>query len=136
MWLALLVSEIDQYSKLHLSVTQDMNEKKASIHYREILSQDSLSRLTSPIMLKKLNQLPLFLDIVLPLNMMVQNLISSGSPLYKLPYKNTYIMETLVTESSFHTTKVEGTQSEAFTQTKKILPSPYRGGYNKEIEAY
>ena len=32
-----------------------------------------------------------------------QNLISSGSPLYKLPYKNTYVMQTLVAENTFRT---------------------------------
>ena len=35
-----------------------------------------------------------------------QNLISSGSPLYKLPYKNTYVMQTLVAENTFRTAKV------------------------------
>ena len=32
-----------------------------------------------------------------------QNLMPSGSPLYKLPYKNTYVMETLVAENAFRT---------------------------------
>ena len=99
--------------------------KKAGIHYKEILSQDNLSKLTSSIMLKKLNQLLLSLGIMLPLNMMAQNLISSGSPLYKLPYKNTYVMETLVAENSFRTAKVEKTQPGTFAQAKKVLPSPY-----------
>lgn len=34
-----------------------------------------------------------------------QNLMPSGSPLYKLPYKNTYVMETLVAENAFRTMK-------------------------------
>ena len=87
-------------------------------------------------MLKKLNQLLFFLGIMLPLNMMAQNLISSGSPLYKLPYKNTYVMETLVAENSFRTAKVEKTQPGTFAQAKKVLPSPYWEGHNKEIEMY
>ncbi|MFQ9995974.1 MAG: hypothetical protein ACLRV7_02720, partial [Hoylesella buccalis] len=69
MWLALFVSEVGQYSKLHLPVTQETSKKKAGIHYKEILSQDNLSKLTSSIMLKKLNQLLFFLGIMLPLNM-------------------------------------------------------------------
>ena len=106
------------------------------MNYKEILLQDNLSKLTSSIMLKKLNQLLLFLGIMLPLNMMAQNLISSGSPLYKLPYKNTYVMETLVAENSFRTAKVEKTQPGTFAQAKKVLPSPYWEGHNKEIEMY
>ena len=106
------------------------------MYYKEILSQDNLSKLTSSIMLKKFNQLLLFLGIMLPLNMMAQNLISSGSPLYKLPYKNTYVMETLVAENTFRTAKVEKTQPGTFAQAKKVLPSPYWEGHNKEIEMY
>ena len=106
------------------------------MYYKEILSQDNLSKLTSSIMLKKLNQLLFFLGIMLPLNMMAQNLISSGSPLYKLPYKNTYVMEMLVAENTFRTAKVEKTQPGTFAQAKKVLPSPYWEGHNKEIEMY
>ena len=54
-----------------------------------------------------------------------QNLISSGSPLYKLPYKNTYVMETLVAENSFRTAKVEKTTPGPFEQARKVLPAPY-----------
>lgn len=93
------------------------------MYYKEILSQDNLSKLTSSIMLKKLNQLLLFLGIMLPLNMMAQNLISSGSPLYKLPYKNTYVMETLVAENSFRTAKVEDPTGNLCTSQKSVAIS-------------
>ena len=53
-----------------------------------------------------------------------QNLISSGSPLYKLPYKNTYVMQTLVAENTFRTAKQEKTKPGSFEEARKILPSP------------
>lgn len=65
-----------------------------------------------------------------------QNLISSGSPLYKLPYKNTYVMQTLVAENTFRTAKVEKTTPGTFEQAKKVLPAPYWDGHEKEIEMY
>ena len=65
-----------------------------------------------------------------------QNLISSGSPLYKLPYKNTYVMETLVAENSFRMAKVEKTKPGTFEQARKVLPAPYWDGHDKEIEMY
>ncbi len=65
-----------------------------------------------------------------------QNLISSGSPLYKLPYKNTYVMQTLVAENTFRTQKVKKTKPGTFEQARKILPSPYWEGHDKEIEMY
>lgn len=102
------------------------------MYYQEILSQDNLSKLTSSIMLKKLNQLFLFLGIMLPLNIMAQNLISSGSPLYKLPYKNTYVMETLVAENSFRTAKVEKTQPGTFAQAKKCCHLPIGKGTTRK----
>lgn len=65
-----------------------------------------------------------------------QNLISSGSPLYKLPYKNTYVMQTLVAENTFRTAKVEKTTPGTFEQARKVLPAPYWDGHDKEIEMY
>lgn len=65
-----------------------------------------------------------------------QNLISSGSPLYKLPYKNTYVMQTLVAENTFRTAKVEKPKPGSFEQAKKVLPAPYWEGHEKEIEMY
>ena len=50
-----------------------------------------------------------------------QNLISSGSPLYKLPYKNTYVMQTLVAENTFRTAKVEKPKPGSFEQAKKVM---------------
>ena len=65
-----------------------------------------------------------------------QNLISSGSPLYKLPYKNTYVMQTLVAENTFRTAKVEKPKPGSFEQAKKVLPAPYWEGHENEIEMY
>ena len=65
-----------------------------------------------------------------------QNLISSGSPLYKLPYKNTYVMQTLVAENTFRTAKVEKPKPGTFEQARKVLPSPYWEGHPKEMEMY
>ena len=48
-----------------------------------------------------------------------QNLIPSGSPLYKLPYKNTYVMQTLVAENTFRTAKVEKTKTTTTRRTAK-----------------
>ena len=84
------------------------------------------------ILLKKI----LLLTVLLPASAAAQNLIPSGSPLYKLPYKNTYVMETLVAENSFRTAKVEKTKPGTFEQARKVLPSPYWEGHAKEIEMY
>lgn len=65
-----------------------------------------------------------------------QNLIPSGSPLYKLPYKNTYVMQTLVAENTFRTAKVEKTVPGSFEKARKVLPAPYWEGHEKEIEMY
>lgn len=62
-----------------------------------------------------------------------QNLISSGSPLYKLPYKDTYVREPLVAENSFRIAKVQKTVPGTFVQARKVLPSPYWEGHDKEI---
>lgn len=67
---------------------------------------------------------------------LAQNLISSGSPLYKLPYKDTYVREPLVAENTFRTAKMERTKPGTFAEAKKILPSPTWEGHDKEIEMY
>lgn len=54
-----------------------------------------------------------------------QNLMPSGSPLYKLPYKNTYVMETLVAENAFRTMKPKKQIPESFEHAKRVLPEPY-----------
>ena len=65
-----------------------------------------------------------------------QNLIPSGSPLYKLPYKNTYVMQTLVAENSFRTARAVTTRPGTFEQARRVLPSPHWEGHDKEIEMY
>ena len=70
------------------------------------------------------------------LYMGAQNLIPSGSPLYKLPYKNTYIMQTLVAENSYRTAKMVRTKPGTFEQARRILPNPHWEGHAKEIEMY
>ena len=65
-----------------------------------------------------------------------QNLISSGSPLYKLPYKDTYVREPLVAENHYRTAKIEKQKPGTFEQAKKVLPAPYWEGHEKEIEMY
>lgn len=84
----------------------------------------------------KLIALSLFAAASYAVDAGAQNLISSGSPLYKLPYKNTYVMETLVAENSFRTAKVEKIKPGTFEQAKKILPAPYWEGHDKEMEMY
>ena len=69
------------------------------------------------------------------LYMGAQNLIPSGSPLYKLPYKNTYIMQTLVAEN-YRTAKMVRTKPGTFEQARRILPNPHWEGHAKEIEMY
>lgn len=65
-----------------------------------------------------------------------QNLMPSGSPLYKLPYKNTYVMETLVAENAFRTMKPKKQIPESFEYAKRVLPEPYWEGHSKEIDMY
>ena len=65
-----------------------------------------------------------------------QNLISSGSPLYKLPYKDTYVMQTLVAENSFRTQKPVKQQPGSFEKAKQVLPVPYWEGHEGEIAMY
>jgi len=71
-----------------------------------------------------------------PVGMAAQNLMPSGSPLYKLPYKNTYVMETLVAENQFRTQKTVKTIPGAFEKARKLLPAPYWEGHNEQINMY
>lgn len=68
--------------------------------------------------------------------MSAQNTISAGSPKYKLPYKDTYVMQTLVTENTFRTAKQEKIKPGTFEKARTVLPSPYWEGHDKEIEMY
>lgn len=73
---------------------------------------------------------------VLPLGGQAQNLISSGSPLYKLPYKDTYVRDALVAENKFRTMKMTRTPIGTFAQARKVLPEPYWQGHDEEIKMY
>lgn len=86
--------------------------------------------------MKKLIAIALAFMPVFAGEMMAQNLISSGSPLYKLPYKDTYVREPLVAENEFRTAKVEKTKIGTFAEAKKVLPQPHWEGHDKEIEMY
>lgn len=82
------------------------------------------------------NQIIIGVFFLTTVGMQAQNLISSGSPLYKLPYKDTYVREPLVAENHFRTAKVEHQKPGTFEQARKILPAPYWEGHEKEIEMY
>ena len=69
--------------------------------------------------------------LCLPFSAVAQNLMPSGSPLYKLPYKNTYVMQTLVAENQFRTQKPVKTIPGSFEKARKVLPSPYWEGHNE-----
>ncbi|MDO5571353.1 MAG: trehalase family glycosidase [Bacteroidales bacterium] len=55
---------------------------------------------------------------------------------YRLPYKNTYLKEPLVTENEYRIAKPVETKAGSFEQAKKILPNPIWQGHEKEIEMY
>ena len=63
---------------------------------------------------------------------------SPATPLttYNLPYKNTYIMEALVTENEYRVAKPVTTIPGTFEQAKEILPLPYWEGHEDAIEMY
>lgn len=65
-----------------------------------------------------------------------QNTISAGSSKYKLPYKNTYVIQALVAENSFRTAHVERNEPKSFDYAKKVLPQPYWDGHDEEIKMY
>lgn len=55
---------------------------------------------------------------------------------YRLPYKNTYLKEPLVTENGYRIAKPKVTEPGSFDEARKILPEPYWKGHDKEIEMY
>ncbi|MDD6474546.1 MAG: trehalase family glycosidase [Sodaliphilus pleomorphus] len=86
--------------------------------------------------MKHITHALLIATVLAPVLAGAQNLISSGSPLYKLPYKDTYVREPLVAENSFRIAKVQKTVPGTFAQARKVLPNPYWEGHDKEIEMY
>lgn len=65
-----------------------------------------------------------------------QNTISAGSSNYKLPYKDTYIMQSLVTENLFRNAKPEMIKPKSFEYARSVLPNPYWEGHDEEISMY
>lgn len=57
-------------------------------------------------------------------------------PKYRLPYKNTYLKEPLVTENEYRIASPETIPPRSFAEAKKILPAPFWPGHEKEIEMY
>ncbi|WP_102407336.1 MGH1-like glycoside hydrolase domain-containing protein [Parabacteroides bouchesdurhonensis] len=57
-------------------------------------------------------------------------------PKYRLPYKNTYLKEPLVTENEYRIAAPETTVPGSFAEAKKILPEPVWEGHAKELEMY
>ena len=55
---------------------------------------------------------------------------------YRLPYKNTYVKEPLVTENEYRVAKPEIIEPKSFKEAKQILPNPIWGGHEKELEMY
>lgn len=56
--------------------------------------------------------------------------------IYKLPYKNTYNKESLVTENEYRVAKPETIDPKSFDEAKNILPEPIWKGHDQEIEMY
>ena len=55
---------------------------------------------------------------------------------YRLPYKNTYVKEPLVTENEFRVARPETIEPKSFEEARQILPNPIWEGHAKEIEMY
>lgn len=55
---------------------------------------------------------------------------------YRLPYKNTYLKEPLVTENEYRVAKPETIVPGTFEEAKAILPAPIWAGHEKELEMY
>ena len=55
---------------------------------------------------------------------------------YRLPYKNTYVKEPLVTENEYRVAKPETIVPKSFEEARQILPNPIWGGHDKELEMY
>ena len=52
---------------------------------------------------------------------------------YRLPYKNTYVKEPLVTENEYRVAKPEIIEAKSFEEAKQILPKPIWEGHAKEL---
>lgn len=55
---------------------------------------------------------------------------------YRLPYKNTYVKEPLVTENEYRIAKPQTMEPKSFEEARQILPNPIWAGHDKEIEMY
>ena len=55
---------------------------------------------------------------------------------YRLPYKNTYVKEPLVTENEFRVARPETIEPKRFDEARQILPNPIWEGHAKELEMY
>lgn len=60
----------------------------------------------------------------------------TGSSKYNLPYKDTYVMQALVTENSFRMAKTVVVKPGTYEKALTILPVPYWEGHKQEIEMY
>ena len=55
---------------------------------------------------------------------------------YRLPYKNTYVKEPLVTENEFRVARPETIEPKSYDEARQILPNPIWEGHAKELEMY
>lgn len=55
---------------------------------------------------------------------------------YRLPYKNTYVKEPLVTENEYRIAKADTIVPKSFAEARQILPNPIWEGHAKELEMY
>ncbi|WP_099463943.1 MGH1-like glycoside hydrolase domain-containing protein [Parabacteroides provencensis] len=69
-------------------------------------------------------------------SLLAQSKTEEDIPKYRLPYKNTYLKEPLVTENEYRIASPETTVPGSFAEAKKILPEPIWDGHAKELEMY
>lgn len=55
---------------------------------------------------------------------------------YRLPYKNTYVRNSFVSENEFRHMKPECIRPGSFQEAEKILPAPHWNGHEQEVEMY
>ncbi|MEG2060271.1 MAG: trehalase family glycosidase [Alistipes sp.] len=60
----------------------------------------------------------------------------ASQPKYNLPYKNTYVKESLVAENEFRIAKPQHIEPKSFAAAKNILPNPIWVGHNDELRMY
>lgn len=72
----------------------------------------------------------------LPTSLLAQEKPQEEIPKYRLPYKNTYLKEPLVTENEYRIAQPETIVPGSFAEAKNILPSPSWEGHAKEIKMY